>query len=1325
MERNKASRANQKKQGAAASRAGKSSASGDLNMGINVAAAPVVPSDHWSNIFGVTSNMRNSLSTSHRGASEYGAEALHHHSAGGGAANASGRFSVFFNKPNAVPDTIVETQGDSDDEERDSLVPSSMINKTLDAMNAVADVGVDGDFIYNLMDNYAAILTSALIHVGLVDALCHLGSYADSSLAVKCRTLLVDLLTVVCGIFPESTCAELLEIPHLVAYAATVSNSTSVVSRSLKASDILSKLAGSFSNSISGRISGNVANNTASLYSNPFISGSFSNVPSNTNSKTTVSYATGSKGNSAHAGEHAAASLNTKESVGSIAILMKSSCKPRVDGLLMSCRDSSAINDLMYDLRHAITAAIDKVEFNRQMEGSKVIGKEGKEPFKWNWALIDDMLEYSFKNPERLPEALRTKWVKRLSGFYRCTVDEKAYFANLDWESVNMIYLECACNMYHVLVGGDVGMTFLSGGDRRGMLFNEMSYELETLVGSTSKGWNGTHEAKNVFRMHNCSQTLAREYFTLLGRMSTTAPGRKLLDSTQVFQHLSMLGHQRSLDYVSRLALTALTFTDGGYFSRNLLQIFTTSGGCSSELRFYTHTLLRAMLRKSRDTEFVTWGIEMMVTQMLYFPTASLAKVLEEAAQDIQYLKALVSKKANFIGKPNTDAILLRYCALSDGIAFLQENEWLTKAMSHWEKTGNLEYTTKTELSMAKALALCCKKMKNPEVTTPIPIAADVYHNATPNSTLESGVCVDLEGLLRIPWNIEVKLSTTPQQQPSVTANLSAWEYLKVDSFLDASSLVSTACGDVSSDHLRLVKVRGLVLDSTGLPCGHPIAASRIIASALLCGVSPVLRTGKVVNLSQHAPSKYAQAKEKRRVTLSQMKSDYDKLNKSSSASIRSSLSLGGDTHFVEPDLPVTFQFEPFQDWSFCKPQHRCGRVLELPNDRFSVEVPGEPVVFVFSRSAPKMLKRVATDSSMVSNTRRSLSKDDIETNNVRRNSGVRVQQPPGIVYLVEIHYYLRLKTNQDTFVPIPRHLYGELSRNSVGINILREHVVVKTLLRTLNDEDTVSAKRRSALWALGHIGATSAGYNMISREMPRFVKWIISIATTSLDYSLRATAFIVLGLVGRSHGGGIHLAAEKWGISPRIGVAVAIPKDLSSLFCMHINPNSTANTPLDSPCNPAPAPPLLMRYPSFKKHPDLTSFEYVHLLKPFMPRESVKVVKSTKTPVEPVECNAGESTLEKKSKKTKKNSLSGMFNKKLNIVEKEPVGTTTEETVTNTTANNVDEERDDCPFTRSEIDVLNAIAKVSISIMRQLFDELPYSVLKMNVYVAIWASNV
>ncbi|CAN0532678.1 unnamed protein product, partial [Ectocarpus sp. 12 AP-2014] len=52
-----------------------------------------------------------------------------------------------------------------------------------------------------------------------------------------------------------------------------------------------------------------------------------------------------------------------------------------------------------------------------QMNKSKVLAT--KDWTKWDWDVVDDIVQDILPHSPRLIDALRTKWIKRVSGFYR------------------------------------------------------------------------------------------------------------------------------------------------------------------------------------------------------------------------------------------------------------------------------------------------------------------------------------------------------------------------------------------------------------------------------------------------------------------------------------------------------------------------------------------------------------------------------------------------------------------------------------------------------------------------------------------------------------------------------------------------------------------------------------------------------------------------------------------------------------------------------------------------------------------------------------------
>jgi rapamycin-insensitive companion of mTOR len=415
------------------------------------------------------------------------------------------------------------------------------------------------------------------------------------------------------------------------------------------------------------------------------------------------------------------------------------------------------------------------------------------------------MLEYSFQHSDRLSEALKTKWVRRVSGFYRCSVEEKGYFANLEWEPTNLQYLECACNLYSVLLRDEIGLSFLSS-DRRGMLFNEMAQEIEQLVvfaASKTIVSSSTPPPKNVFRMYSCNCLMAREFFTLLGRIVRNPGSKKLLEYTNLFDHLSRLGQFKSLDYVTRLAITSLCFTDSGLLSRHLLQMWTTSPTISSDFRGYLHNLLRLMVQSASSNESFNWSIEAVVNQLSLedVPDKVLFKALEEAVHSKSSLRIIIGKRPRVLTEPDAQHLVLRFLSVPEGISYAQEKNWLEGALTDWNNTKCAQYVLDLEDMLCRALTRPASDLL-PEVeraVDPIPVRTPeivkeiiarqggtcttmkddstkgLVRNVDPNAALS----VDLQGFLRVPWNIEIKLFNS-----GLDPIASAGEYLRVDTFL-------------------------------------------------------------------------------------------------------------------------------------------------------------------------------------------------------------------------------------------------------------------------------------------------------------------------------------------------------------------------------------------------------------------------------------------------------------------------------------------------------------------------------------------------------------
>ena len=304
------------------------------------------------------------------------------------------------------------------------------------------------------------------------------------------------------------------------------------------------------------------------------------------------------------------------------------------------------------------------------------------------------------------------------------------------------------------------------------------------------------------------------------------------------------------------------------------------------------------------------------------------------------------------------------------------------------------------------------------------------------------------------------------------------------------------------------VKVRGIVLNSKGLPLGQVIPANSVIANCLLAGACSVQKDGKVTHSVNSIDAK-----------------------KKSLLSLQTQVQTSRPTTTTQTDgalddVSISSCNEQFYEWAVCKEYNRKGNAVELGDGRFSVTVPDYPVTWIFSRNSP-----------IASSTR----------NQSQSQSTAKVEST---VTLVEIQYLLKLETGLSTLVPISHHLFGELGKSYKGCAIISEKKIVNQQVEIAKDEKVDEVKRKAALWTLGHICSSELGCSAVLDHDASFIDWCVSYVCSGENLGLRGTMFYILGLVSRSKRGSAKLFQLNWVSSP-VGsnAAVAVPQNPAVLF--------------------------------------------------------------------------------------------------------------------------------------------------------------------------------
>lgn len=222
----------------------------------------------------------------------------------------------------------------------------------------------------------------------------------------------------------------------------------------------------------------------------------------------------------------------------------------------------------------------------------------------------------------------------------------------------------------------------------------------------------------------------------------------------------------------------------------------------------------------------------------------------------------------------------------------------------------------------------------------------------------------------------------------------------------------SPLCYETTSDQTNLIKVRGIVLDNRGFPTGHPVPYTKVVSSTLLAGVCPVTRSGRALSPGEVKV-------QRRKTTVSEgayeAVSRMSAITPSNASLAESPLPNGANAY----DLPVSFHLDGSYDWTNCKANHRQNNITELPDGQFSVTVPGEPVVLIFSRRSPTTPMNVTSGRAgrMGSSALQPIAENASRppsggiSPHSAANNNRDAARSGAVVWLVEVQYFFRLET--------------------------------------------------------------------------------------------------------------------------------------------------------------------------------------------------------------------------------------------------------------------------------------------------------------------------
>lgn len=345
------------------------------------------------------------------------------------------------------------------------------------------------------------------------------------------------------------------------------------------------------------------------------------------------------------------------------------------------------------------SALMDETIFRQKVLETGVLNSVNYQ--KWDWNLIQDLIEGPMVNPQRLSEAMeKTKFVHRLLGFLR---PFKHRFSEAPNTKPNQRYVRMACSLLKCLLQHSESFMYLLNSKLIPQIA-ECLAQFDPVSGITSK--------TPLFSSERLSDTLVGGYFAMLGVMCSDAKGIHILIKWHIINMFYHIVELKDRDDLIKALLTNLDYTLDSH-PRIILGKAMIAG--SKQMRITATRMLRKYAMMPIQTQTVVgggaaeWSIRLLVSQ-LYDPEIEVCevaiKILEEACNNITSLEYVVKCRPALdhlgeIGAP----LLLRFLSTSVGYHYLDGLDYITKEMDDWFLGRNDTYVTLVEASLARALA--------------------------------------------------------------------------------------------------------------------------------------------------------------------------------------------------------------------------------------------------------------------------------------------------------------------------------------------------------------------------------------------------------------------------------------------------------------------------------------------------------------------------------------------------------------------------------------------------------------------------------------------
>ncbi|KAF5369485.1 hypothetical protein D9758_002757 [Tetrapyrgos nigripes] len=311
-----------------------------------------------------------------------------------------------------------------------------------------------------------------------------------------------------------------------------------------------------------------------------------------------------------------------------------------------------------------------------------------KDHNKWNFDVLQELIEGPLLNPKRMEEAIKgARFMRRLMSFFHPFSSSR--FSSMPRRvKHNHRWVRLGCSLLTTLMASTDGIRYLSSEDP---FMSQLSKCFAQLFGL---------EQDPVFSRKHIAETLTHGYLEMLGTLSKHKEGIEILEKHNIFNAFYHLGDLKNRDDLIKGVIENLDYTIDGHPRIILAKALTSS---HKDTQKFATGLLGELIRNSPVN---SWTLRLLLTQ-LYDPAPEVRELavhyVESVCESKEILELVVELRPTMSHLGDVgNSLLLKFMSTPTGFRYLFDTGYIDREMDIWFNERNLYYVVQVEVFLAQ-----------------------------------------------------------------------------------------------------------------------------------------------------------------------------------------------------------------------------------------------------------------------------------------------------------------------------------------------------------------------------------------------------------------------------------------------------------------------------------------------------------------------------------------------------------------------------------------------------------------------------------------------